>query len=387
MGMNFPSPATPGQIYAPPGGPVYRYDDPIWTAVAGAGVPLEGVPEAPVDGTQYGRQSAAWTPVTGGGGGGGSMTAAEILTAIKTVDGAGSGLDADLLDGQSSAAFAVASHTHAYSSLTSIPSTFAPSAHNHPQSEITNLVTDQSAQDTAIAGKAPTVHTHAYSSLTSIPSTFAPSAHSHTTAEVTGLDTALTGKVAKAGDTMTGALTLSPASGPSDLTINSVAAQNSTLWFSRAGSRRWEFRANSSAETGGGAGTNLNLLAYADDGVTPLVTGFSITRSSGLMAVQQLNSTLKITSALGNAIPAGGSVNTGILCTSTANFGVFFGSGAPTLSAAQGSIYLRSDGAGTNTRVYVNTNGTTGWSAMSVIAVGTSAPGSPATNDVWIDTT
>ncbi len=35
-----------------------------------------------------------------------SYTAADILTKIKTVDGAGSGLDADLLDGSSSAAFA-----------------------------------------------------------------------------------------------------------------------------------------------------------------------------------------------------------------------------------------------------------------------------------------
>jgi len=37
------------------------------------------------------------------------QTAAEILAALLTVDGAGSGLDADLLDGQSSAAFAAAS--------------------------------------------------------------------------------------------------------------------------------------------------------------------------------------------------------------------------------------------------------------------------------------
>jgi hypothetical protein len=36
------------------------------------------------------------------------MTAAEILAALLTVDGAGSGLDADLLDGQSSAAFEAA---------------------------------------------------------------------------------------------------------------------------------------------------------------------------------------------------------------------------------------------------------------------------------------
>jgi hypothetical protein len=370
MGMNFPNSPTPGQIYAPPGGPVYRYDDPIWTAVAGAGVPLEGVPEAPVDGTQYGRQDAAWTPVTGGGGGG-SMTAAEILTAIKTVDGADSGLDADLLDGQSSAAFAVASHTHAYSSLTSIPSTFAPSAHNHPQSEITNLVTDQSAQDTAIAGKAPTVHTHAYSSLTSIPSTFAPSAHSHPTSEVTGLDTALTGKVAKAGDTMTGKLNLAtPTATDAMLNLSVVGTAPSApvegdLWYSNGfvGVRT------------GSAARNL-----VDNGTTQNIAGLK-TFTVALTA----NAGLKVQAT--TAIPAGGTAGAGYTLSSATNFGVFFGSGAPTLSAAQGSIYLRSDGTGTNTRVYVNTNGTTGWAAMSVIATGTTAPSSPATNDVWIDTT
>ena len=40
------------------------------------------------------------------------MSAAEILAALLTVDGAGSGLDADLLDGNSSAAFATAGHDH-----------------------------------------------------------------------------------------------------------------------------------------------------------------------------------------------------------------------------------------------------------------------------------
>jgi hypothetical protein len=48
-----------------------------------------------------------------GGGGGGAMSAAAILAALITVDGTGSGLDADLLDGNSSAAFATAAHTHA----------------------------------------------------------------------------------------------------------------------------------------------------------------------------------------------------------------------------------------------------------------------------------
>lgn len=40
------------------------------------------------------------------------QSAAEILAALLTVDGSGSGLDADLLDGNSSAAFALAGHDH-----------------------------------------------------------------------------------------------------------------------------------------------------------------------------------------------------------------------------------------------------------------------------------
>lgn len=52
-------------------------------------------------------------------------TAADVLTKIKTVDGAGSGLDADLLDGLSSADFATSSHTHTFASLTSKPTTLS----------------------------------------------------------------------------------------------------------------------------------------------------------------------------------------------------------------------------------------------------------------------
>lgn len=69
--------------------------------------------------------------------------------------------------------------------------------------------------------------------------------------------------------------------------------------------------------------------------------------------------------ASGIAIPAGGASTTGIVFSSTASFGLFYGSGAPTLSVAKGSIYLRSDG-GALSRFYVNTNGTTGYSALPV---------------------
>lgn len=68
-----------------------------------------------------------------------------------------------------------------------------------------------------------------------------------------------------------------------------------------------------------------------------------------------------VTTGGSTAIPAGGSNALGFRATSTANFGVFFGSGAPTLSAAKGSLYLRSDGTTTNDRAYVNTDGGTTW--------------------------
>jgi hypothetical protein len=64
------------------------------------------------------------------------------------------------------------------------------------------------------------------------------------------------------------------------------------------------------------------------------------------------------------ALPAGGAVGAGYLFSSVSNFGIFFGSGAPTLSAAKGSLYLRSDGTTTNDRMYVNTNGSTAWAAV-----------------------
>lgn len=70
----------------------------------------------------------------------------------------------------------------------------------------------------------------------------------------------------------------------------------------------------------------------------------------------------------GTAIPAGGTAGSGYKLSSTANFGVFFGSSAPTLSAAKGSLYLRSDGTGTTDRAYINTNGGTTWTALTTVA-------------------
>jgi hypothetical protein len=60
----------------------------------------------------------------------------------------------------------------------------------------------------------------------------------------------------------------------------------------------------------------------------------------------------------GLGVPAGGSASARILFGG-GNLGIYWGSGAPTVSASQGSLYIRTDGSSTSTRLYVNTSGTT----------------------------
>jgi hypothetical protein len=68
------------------------------------------------------------------------------------------------------------------------------------------------------------------------------------------------------------------------------------------------------------------------------------------------------------ATPSGGSTSARLIFGTTSGFGIYYGSGAPTVSAAQGSIYLRSDGSSTSTRFYVNTSGSTTWTNVTTAA-------------------
>jgi hypothetical protein len=107
---------------------------------------------------------------------------------------------------------------------------------------------------------------------------------------------------------------------------------------------------------GAGSG-NLNLL-YAD-ATNQMVIGTDALRVTTPVSVKAHS---------GTAIPAGGTAGAGVMVSSAVNFGVFFGSGAPTLAAAKGSLYLRSDGTTTNDRAYINTNGSTTWTSLTTAA-------------------
>lgn len=70
----------------------------------------------------------------------------------------------------------------------------------------------------------------------------------------------------------------------------------------------------------------------------------------------------------GVAVPAGGATTARFQIGATAAFGVYFGSGAPTVVAAKGSLYLRTDGSSTSTRAYIATDSAGTWTAITTAA-------------------
>ena len=120
------------------------------------------------------------------GASGANITASEVLTKLKTVDGQNSGLDADMLDGHDTRYFATATQLAGK----------ADAAHTHSQYATND---DVEALETEVAGKANSTHSHAQSDITGLATALgnkANASHTHETGDITGLDTALSGKAA-----------------------------------------------------------------------------------------------------------------------------------------------------------------------------------------------
>ena len=159
---------------------------------------------------------------TGESGSSASITADEVLTKIKTVDGANSGLDADTLDGIHASGFSASNHNHngtyalyehthsnyltadnlnGYATTEAMNTALsgkADSTHTHSNYAST---TDVTALQTALNNKADSNHTHSeYASVSDLESVEtalsgkASSSHTHAQSEVTGLASALSGK-------------------------------------------------------------------------------------------------------------------------------------------------------------------------------------------------
>ena len=130
-----------------------------------------------------------------------SYTAADVLTKIKTVDGASSGLDADLLDGNHASAFSLASHNHTLDSLsnTTITSIAAGEILKWNGTVwINNTLAEAGIQPAGsyLTGNQTITLTGdvSGSGTTSIVVTVADDSHNHVISNVDGLQTALDGK-------------------------------------------------------------------------------------------------------------------------------------------------------------------------------------------------
>lgn len=87
--------------------------------------------------------------------------------------------------------------------------------------------------------------------------------------------------VSKSGDIMTGNLTVKPASGNSEVILDSTSGNESLLRMKNAGLDRWSLAANNTAETGSNVGSDLRLRAYNDAGTAALFDVFTVKRSTG----------------------------------------------------------------------------------------------------------
>lgn len=121
-----------------------------------------------------------------------------------------------------------------------------------------------------------------------------------------------------------------------------LSGYSSALRFRTGTSNRWFIGKTSALESGSNAGSNLQLYAYDDSG-SGLGVGIEIARATRRVTIGAPGSTAGI--ELGSGGPT-----------------ITTGTGAPSHSAPDGSVYLRQDGTAATT-LYIRAGGA--WSALT----------------------
>lgn len=132
------------------------------------------------------------------------------------------------------------------------------------------------------------------------------------------------------------------ATGSASLAVSAPAGADAGLQFRTGLLRRWNVNRAWDAESGSNAGSTFNINRYNDAGGW-LSTSVSIDRATGRVTFGD------VTTSSGIELGSGGPRIT-------------IGTGAPSHSAPNGSVYLRTDGTATTT-LYVRAGGA--WSALS----------------------
>jgi len=123
------------------------------------------------------------------------------------------------------------------------------------------------------------------------------------------------------------------------------------------------------SDVGGVAITSGTSTAITDGGGVGVDT--SITNTSGSVLIsggEAAANAVQISAAAGGVSVTTTAAAGVTLSNGTQTAGIYVGTGAPTISAPKGSLYLRSDGSTTTSRMYVNTNAGTTWTAVTTVA-------------------
>jgi len=272
-----------------------------------------------------------------------------------------------------------------WADITNKPATFPPSTHSHPQSDVTNLVSDlglKAPLDSAALTGTPTAPT---------PTTTDSSTKIATTAYVGARG------VIKSGDTMAGALNFSHSGTISNATVR--FGGTTTGYFGTAtvlsatisGVLRSTLDAAALTltvpivATGGTLSGDLNLNA-GDLTITKSTPGIGLVKNNNNNALITGRSTTnpRWTIYLGNSTSESGS-NAG------SDFGIeHYSDGGVSLgfplsiNRASGLATVKADpqaALGIVTKQYVDSK------IVNKVTVASSAPSSPAINDIWVDTT
>jgi hypothetical protein len=110
---------------------------------------------------------------------------------------------------------------------------------------------------------------------------------------------------------------------------------------------------------------DANSLGVRMDVGTDIMTMLARLGGAATFAVANVNALTLLTVRGATAIAAGAATQAFVKASSTANFGLYYGTGVPAFAAAVNSLYIRSDASAANTRLYVCTVAAGTWAAVT----------------------
>jgi hypothetical protein len=120
-----------------------------------------------------------------------------------------------------------------------------------------------------------------------------------------------------------------------------------------------------SLKNAGGTSTEIQLGGSSFILLTNSLARLTLTSVGAFTIPAATGGVSTFTLASDKPMTSGGYLGTALNLTNVANFGLFAGVGAPTISAAKGSLYLRSDGSSASTRLYSASDSAGTWVAVT----------------------